>query len=129
MPTNLPPDYFEAEKNYRQATSAAEKISWLEEMLSIMPKHKGTDKLRADLRKRLSKLKSSSQGKKSAKHDSAYNIEREGGGQVVIVGPPNVGKSSLVVALTNATPEVADFPFTTWKPTPGMMPVENIQIQ
>ena len=47
----------------------------------------------------------------------------------MLVGPVNVGKSALVSALTNAKPKVADFPHTTWKPTPGMMPMENIQIQ
>ncbi|UCE81774.1 MAG: TGS domain-containing protein [Deltaproteobacteria bacterium] len=130
MPANLPPDYFEAEKRYRAAKTPTEKIACLEEMLTIMPKHKGTDKLRAGLRKRISKLKSASQTKKSVgKRDSAFQIDKEGAGQVVLVGPANVGKSALVATLTNATPEVADFPLTTWKPTPGMMPVENIQIQ
>lgn len=131
MPTNLPPEYFEAEKRYRQATSPAEKAVLLEELISIIPKHKGTDRLRADLRRRLSKLKdAASQSKKGlSKRESAYRIDKEGAGQAVVVGPANVGKSALVAALTNATPEVADFPFTTWQPTPGMMPVENIQIQ
>jgi ribosome-interacting GTPase 1 len=130
MPANLPPNYFEAEKRYRAAKTAADKISCLEEMLTIMPKHKGTDKLRADLRRRISKLKSSSQTKKSlSKRDSTFRIDKEGAGQLVVVGPTNVGKSALVRTLTNATPQVADFPHTTWKPTPGMMPVENIQIQ
>ena len=130
MPANLPPDYFEAEKRYRAAKSPAEKIACLEQMLTIMPKHKGTDKLRADLRKRISKLKSASQSKKKlGRRDSAFKIDKEGAGQVVIVGPANVGKSALVATLTNANPEVADFPMTTWKPTPGMMPVKNIQIQ
>ncbi|MBW1851652.1 MAG: TGS domain-containing protein [Deltaproteobacteria bacterium] len=99
-------------------------------MLRIVPKHKGTDKLRAGLRKRLSKLKTTAQAKKGiGKRESAFRIEKEGAGQVVLVGPVNVGKSALVSALTNATPEIADFPHTTWKPTPGMMPMENIQIQ
>ena len=130
MPTNLPPEYFEAEKQYRAATSPAQKIACLEELIGTIPKHKGTDKIRADLRRRLSKLKSSAQTKKSlGRQDSAYHIDKEGAGQVVIVGPANVGKSALVATLTNATPEVADFPFTTWNPTPGMMPVDNIQIQ
>ena len=130
MPANLPPDYFEAEKRYRAAKKPAEKIACLEEMLTIMPKHKGTDKLRADLRRRISKLKTASQTKKSlGKRDSAFRIDKEGAGQVVVVGPTNVGKSALVATLTNASPEVANFPLTTWKPTPGMMPVENIQIQ
>jgi hypothetical protein len=130
MPANLPPDYFEAEKRYREAQSPGEKIVWLEKMLTIMPKHKGTDKLRADLRKRISKLKSAAQAKKSTgKRESAFNIDKEGAGQVAVVGPPNSGKSSLLVTLTNARPEVAAFPYTTWKPTPGMMPVDDIQIQ
>jgi ribosome-interacting GTPase 1 len=130
MPTNLPPEYFDAEKRYRSAKTPAEKLACLEEMLTIIPKHKGTDKLRADLRKRVSKTRSAAQAKKSlSKHESVFHINKEGAGQVVVVGVANVGKSALLAAVTNATPEVADFPHTTWKPTPGMMPVENIQIQ
>lgn len=130
MATNLPPEYFEADKRYRAAKTPGEKISCIEELLRIVPKHKGTDKLRAGLRKRLSKLKTTAQTKKgTGKRESAFRIDKEGAGQVVLVGPVNVGKSALVSALTNAKPEIADFPHTTWKPTPGMMPMENIQIQ
>ena len=130
MPTNLPPEYFDAEKRYRSAKTPAEKLASLEEMLTIIPKHKGTDKLRADLRKRVSKTRSAAQAKKSlSKHESVFHITKEGAGQVVIVGVANVGKSALLATVTNAAPEVADFPHTTWKPTPGMMPVENIQVQ
>jgi len=130
MPTNLPPEYFDAEKRFRVAKTPLEKIACLEELLTIVPKHKGTDKLRADLRRRVSKLKAASQVKKRlGKQESAFRIDKEGAGQVMIVGPANVGKSALVKTLTNASPEVAAFPYTTWKPTPGMMPVENIQIQ
>ncbi len=130
MPANLPPPYFEAEKRYREGKTSEEKIEALEEMLTIMPKHKGTDKLRADLRKRIAKHRTEAQQKKgSAKGVTAYSIEREGAAQAVIVGIPNVGKSSIVAALTNAKPEVADFPHSTWKPTPGMANFENIQFQ
>jgi len=130
MPANLTPEYLEAERRYREAKTQAEKLACLEDMLTVLPKHKGTDKLKADLRRKISKLKTATQTKKAAgKRDSAFRIDKEGAGQVVLAGPPNVGKSALVVALTNATPEVADFPHTTWKPTPGMMPVANIQIQ
>jgi ribosome-interacting GTPase 1 len=130
MPTNLPPEYFEVEERYRAAKSIEEKIACLEELFSTIPKHKGTDKLRADLRRRLSKLKTASQTRKSiSRQVSAFRIDREGAGQVAVVGPANVGKSALVAALTNATPEVADYPYTTWTPTPGMMPVEDIQVQ
>ena len=130
MPANLPPAYFEAENRYREAKTPAEGIAALEEMLAIMPKHKGTDKLKADLRRRISKLKSKQQAKKKlGRRDRGYKIEKEGVGQVVLIGAPNVGKSSLVAALTNADPQVAEFPHSTWKPTPGMMYFEDIQIQ
>ena len=130
MPANLPPEYFDVEKRYRTARAPTEKLACIEEMLTIIAKHKGTDKLRADLRRRVSKLKSAAETKKSiARHESVYHINKEGAGQIVIVGATNVGKSALVAALTHAAPEVADFPHTTWKPSPGMMPVENIQIQ
>ena len=130
MPANLPPHYFVAEKRYREAKSPELKVGALEEMLTIMPKHKGTDKLRADLRRKISRLKAQSQQKKGvSRRESAYSIDREGAAQVVVLGPPNAGKSSLIATLTNATPEVADFPHSTWKPVPGMAPYENIQFQ
>lgn len=130
MPANLPPHYFEAEKRFREAKTTEGKIEALEEMLTIMPKHKGTDKLRADLRRRIGKLRGEALQKKGgARRAATFSIEREGAAQVVIVGAPNVGKSSLVATLSNANPEVADFPHTTWKPTPGMAPFENIQFQ
>ena len=130
MPTNLPPEYYEAEERFRAATTPAEKAERLEELLSTIPKHKGTDHLRADLRRKLSRLKSEAQSKKGATRQvSPYHIDREGAGQVVIAGPPNTGKSALVNALTNATPEVALHPYSTWTPTPGMTLVDNVQIQ
>lgn len=130
MPTNLPPDYYKAEKQFREAATHQERIAWLEEMYSLVPKHKGTDHLRADLRRKLSKLKTASEGGKgAARQSSAYHIDPEGAGQVVVLGPANAGKSALVAALTNADPEVAAYPFSTWVPTPGMAQIENIQVQ
>ena len=130
MPTNLPPDALQAEKRYREAETLEDRIATLEEYIGLIPKHKGTDHLRADLRRQLSKLKAAAQsGKKTARQDSVFRIEREGAGQVAVAGVTNVGKSSLVAALTNATPEVSDAPFTTWEPAPGMMSVDNVQVQ
>lgn len=130
MPTNLPPEYYDAEERYKAAATPQEKITRLEELISTVPKHKGTDKLRADLRKRLSKLKASTDVKKGAsRHVSVFTIEKEGAAQVAVIGPPNAGKSSLVTALTNASPEIASAPFTTWTPTPGMMEYKHVQIQ
>jgi uncharacterized protein len=129
MPANLPPTYYDAEKRYREAKTVQEKTEILEEMLMIMPKHKGTDKLRADLRKRMAKLKDEAQQKKGGARRESYFVEKEGAAQVVVIGPPNVGKSLLVSTLTNAKPEVTDFPHSTWKPTPGMALFENVQFQ
>ncbi len=130
MPTNLPPEYAEAEERYKAASTPQEKITRLEELISTVPKHKGTDKLRADLRKRLSKLKAEAETKKGgSRHISVFQIEKEGAAQVSVIGAPNVGKSALVTALTNASPEVANFPCTTWAPTPGMMLVDYAPIQ
>jgi hypothetical protein len=130
MPTNLPPECAELEARYRAATSTDDKIDALEELLAAIPKHKGTDHLRADLRSRLARLKDAAQGRRGAAHaGSPFRIEREGAGQVAVIGPPNTGKSSLVAALTNASPAIAAYPFTTRAPTPGMMTVEGVQVQ
>ena len=130
MPTNLPPQYFEAEKTYRQARSPAEKVEALETMLAVMPKHKGTDHLKADLRARIAKLTQEAQKQAGgASRAQLYDVRKEGAGQLALVGPPNVGKSSLMAALTDATPKVGDYPFTTQLPQPAMMPVENVYIQ
>jgi hypothetical protein len=130
MPTNLPADYFNAEERFRSATTPEDKVKYLEEMMSTIPKHKGTDHLRADLRKKISKLKTATTSKKSSKKQaSPYHINKEGGGQIVIIGCTNAGKSSLVQTQTNAEPEVSHVPFTTWTPMPGMMYIDNIQVQ
>ena len=129
MPANLPPQYFSAEKKYREAKTPQEKISALEEMLTIMPKHKGTDKLRASLRRKLAQFKNALEARRKTKKGLSYVIEKQGAGQVVMVGLPNSGKSLLVKGLTKATPEVADYPYTTRIPVPGMMDYEDVQIQ
>jgi ribosome-interacting GTPase 1 len=123
-----PASYFAVEA-LRQA-KRMRKIAFLEEMLSIVPKHKGTDHLRADLRRRLSKLKSAAETHKSGgRQSSLYHIDPEGAGQIAVIGHSNVGKSALLKSLTSATPEVSPAPFTTWSPTPGMMHIEDVQVQ
>ena len=129
MAANLSPDYLEAEREYKSAATQAEKIAALERMLSTVPKHKGTEKLQADIKRKLAQARRESQKKGTAHSTPFYQIEKEGAGQVALVGPPNAGKSQLVTALTHARPEVAEYPFTTRLPTPGMMRYENVQIQ
>ena len=130
MPANLTPEYLKAEKWYKSATSTDEKILALERMLAVMPKHKGTDHLRADLRKKLSKLRDASTQKKSGStHVDVFHVPRSGSGQIVLIGTPNCGKSSIVAAMTNAKVNVADFPFATAAPAPGMVTFEDVKIE
>ena len=130
MPANLPPQYKEAEDRYRQAKTTPEKILALEEMLAIIPHHKGTYKLIGQLRKRLSQHKEESQRRSStSRQGDPFAVKKEGAAQVVLVGLPNCGKSQILGSLTNAVPLIADYPFTTRAPLPGMMKFENIQVQ
>lgn len=129
MPANLTPEYFKAERWFRTAATNEEKILALERMLAVMPKHKGTDHIRADLRKKLSKLKQAATKKGPAKHADIFHIPRSEAGQIVLLGTPNSGKSSIVAALTNAKVNAADFPFATTAPVPGMAMFEDIQLQ
>ncbi|MFH0990103.1 MAG: GTPase [bacterium] len=130
MPTNLPSEYFEAERKHREAKTPEEKADTLEHLISTIPKHKGTDKLRAELRRKLSRFKTQAHAKnKTGKHESHFFIEKEGDARVVVVGAANVGKSSLVAKLTHATPEVSESPFSTWFPTPGMLMYQGVHIQ
>jgi hypothetical protein len=128
MPANLPPQYYDAEKRYRAAKTPEDKIEALETMLAIMPRHKGTDHLYGDLRRRIAKLQEEAERKAATSRTSFY-IRKEGAGQVALVGLPNAGKSQILAALTDALPEIAEYPFTTKSPNIGMMKFENIQIQ
>jgi len=129
MPANLTPQYLDAEKRFRAAKTPQDKIAALEEMLSVIPKHKGTEHLQGDLKRRLAKLRAEAEQARRRRGGFSMAVDREGAGQVVLAGPPNAGKSALVASLTNAQTEIGDYPFTTRRPIAGMMPFVNIQIQ
>ena len=131
MPANLTPQYKAAEARYHAATAHDEKLDALREMLALLPKHKGTEKLQGDLRKKLAKLEEEGEHVAKSGHrgpDPAH-VHKEGAGQWALVGPPNAGKSSLLAALTHAHPEIADYPFTTRAAQPGMATVDDVQVQ
>ena len=129
MPANLTPDYLEAERRFKSAKTTPEKIESLEEMFATIPKHKGTEKMQADIKRRLAKLRSEQSKRPVSRAGLIYKVDKEGAGQLALVGPPNSGKSALLRRLTHAAPEVADYPFTTRAPQPGMMAFEDIQFQ
>lgn len=132
MPANLTQQYLKAEQRYKAAATDEERLDALEEMLREIPKHKGTEHLQADLKKRRSKLKAAMEGggkKGGAKHVDVFHVPKSGAGQVALVGMPNAGKSAILAFLTNAPVHVADFPFATDKPMPGMAKFEDVQIQ
>ncbi len=129
MPANLTPEYRKAEQAYREATTTDEKIACLERMLAVIPKHKGTDHLQGDLKRRLAKLKEAPATRAGARRTDPFHIEPGGGGQVVLMGLANCGKSALVGALTNARVHVTDHPFGTHAPVPGMAHHEDVPIQ
>ena len=134
MPANLPPHYYELEREFKAERDPREKLRLAQELLALMPKHKGTDKLQAEMKAKISKLKKLTEGGDGKKHGARSvaaedYVEKEGAGQLVLIGSPNSGKSSLLDALTHARPLIGDYPYTTRKPLAGMMDFETIQVQ
>jgi ribosome-interacting GTPase 1 len=131
MAVNLTPQYLEAEAEYKRAQSAEERLEALKKMWALVPKHKASEKLQAELKTKLSDAREEvEQERKSPKKGGvSYKVPRQGAGQVVLLGAPNAGKSRLLSRLTRATPVVAPHPFTTREPQPGMMDWEDVRVQ
>jgi len=131
MAANLTPQYLEAEAEHKKARTPEERLECLKRMYSLLPKHKASEKLQAELKTKISQAKEEVEAERQhpKKGGVSYKIPKQGAGQYVIVGGPNVGKSQLLTRLTRAAPAVAPYPFTTREPLPGMMEWEDVRVQ
>jgi ribosome-interacting GTPase 1 len=133
VPANIPPQAKAAEQRYINAKTLPEKIQYLQEFISSIPEHKGNEKMRGYLRRRLAKLKEEQdlqrRRKATGSGGGGFSIKKEGAAQIVILGTTGAGKSSILGSLTNAKVEVGDHLFATKEPAPGMLRYEDIQFQ
>src|SRR5579884_680077 len=131
MAVNLTPQYLEAEAEYKKAQTPEERLACLQKMWQLVPKHKASEKLQAELKTKISETKEEIERERKSpkKGGVSHKIPRQGAGQIVLVGGPNAGKSRLITRLTRATPEVAPYPFTTREPCAGMMEWEDVRVQ
>ncbi|MBM3994119.1 MAG: GTP-binding protein [Planctomycetes bacterium] len=132
MAANLTPQYMEAEEEYKKAQTPEDKLAALKKMFQLVPKHKASEKLQADLKTKMSELKKDIEHAKAHPKKvgaPSYKFPKQGAGQYIILGGPNVGKSRLLTRLTRATPEVAPYPFTTREPYAGMMEWNDVKVQ
>jgi ribosome-interacting GTPase 1 len=130
--TNLPREALHKWREVASAKKPEEKIKKLQEFLSLVPKHKGTESLRAQAKRKIASLREEIVDKKRKKAGvgrSSFFVEKEGDTQIVIIGFTNVGRSSLLSLLTNANIEISSYPYTTKKPTPGMFRYQDLQFQ
>ena len=131
MPANLTPEYKAAEAAFRNSRDPRERLEHLREMLRVIPKHKGTEHLQGDIKRRIKELSEELERpkKSGARGGPPLVIQPEGAAQIALLGPPNTGKSSLHARLTGSGAQAAPYPFTTQYPEPGMMPYEDIRFQ
>jgi len=130
MPTNVTPEYAAADLEFQKASTTVEKIKCLEKMLSLAPSHKGGETLRAEIKTKISKLKDKIiKEKEQKKKGYSLTIKKEGAAQIILVGPPNTGKTTLLNYLANSKYDTANYPFTTTKPNVGTMDYQTVRLQ
>ncbi|MCE4607153.1 MAG: TGS domain-containing protein [Desulfurococcales archaeon] len=133
MPANLPPEAKAKYAKYLDAKTTEEKIKTLEEFISAVPKHKGTENLMLWARKKLAQLKQDLEEERRRRKTGGsgirFMVQKSGAAQVAVIGPTNSGKSTLVHRLTGAKTLITDYPYSTRLPSPGMLSFEDVQFQ
>jgi small GTP-binding protein len=130
MPTNASVEYALAEQDYLKASTTEERIAALQKMISAAPTHKGAENLRQDLKSKLARLKGKQEKDKETKNKGkSVTIKKEGAATIVLIGPPNTGKSLLLNTLTGTKAAVADYEFTTTEPEVGIMDYKGLKLQ
>jgi len=129
MPANLPAEYYSVEKEYHEAKSKEAKIIALQKMLSVIPKHKGTEKLVSEIKSKIAKLKKEIQKEEKKSKARKRGIRKEGAAQVCLIGFPNSGKSYILNKLCNKNIASTEIPFETVNPEVGMLDIDGVKIQ
>jgi len=132
MPTNLPAEAKHKWSEVSAAKTPQQKLQLLQEFLSLVPKHKGTERLCAQVKRQMATLRKEIVEKKhrrTGKGGPKFFIEKEGAAQIVVLGMTNVGRSSLLASTTNAKVEISGYPYTTREPIPGILQYEDLQFQ
>ena len=134
MPTNLPPEAMDKWEEVEAARTPREKMEKMQEFLKYVPQHKGTMKLRGEIKRKIALIRSDLEDKKKKGIGKSSGgpklfIEKEGSAQIVLIGMTNVGKSCLMSATTNSKVLVTPTPYSTHEPVPGIMNYGDVQFQ
>lgn len=131
MPTNLPPQATAAWERYLDANTTVDKITSLEEYLSLIPKHKGAEKLVRQTKIKLSKLREELRQEKAKRKGTGekWHVSKEGNAQIAIIGTPSSGKTAFLNSLSGSAYDEGVFQFTTTKPQVGVLNAQGAQLQ
>jgi uncharacterized protein len=129
MPINAGVEYFKARGEYNSAENNSQRLKALRNMLSTAPTHKGAEKLRADINKRIAQLREEIVKEKKQGKGHSHAIKKEGASQIAFIGLPNSGKSTLLSKLSGKKVKIADYKFTTTKPEVRAIKFENVWLQ
>jgi small GTP-binding protein len=134
MPTNLPPEAKDKWAKVEATNDPKLKLQAYQDFLAAVPQHKGTMKLRGQIKKKMAVIRKDLDDKKrkgtgKSSGGPKIHVEKDGAAQVAVLGMTNVGKSSLLAALTNAKVLVSPVPFTSHEPVPSIMNYKDIRFQ